>query len=177
MSVLKNLRTLSTMEYYKLAIFIRRDLTQIMLRDFGTRRNLRTIHHVIKDISDEDQKLIDGVFEKYGKATGRQFESEMPEWFITSEQKYISRHLWDLITYITEANSIYPLIPSEWDLRRQYQDKAISCCYGLYQELQYVQSIFPQDLIKLAPVLDNLEREVHLLKGWRQSDNKRRKTA
>jgi len=51
MSVLKNLRTLSTMEYYKLAIFIRRDLTQIMLRDFGTRRNLRTIHHVIKDIS------------------------------------------------------------------------------------------------------------------------------
>lgn len=84
MSVLKNLRTLSIMEYYKLAIFIRRDLTQIMLRDFGTRRNLRTIHHVIKDISDEDQKLIDGVFEKYGKATGRQFESEMPEWFITS---------------------------------------------------------------------------------------------
>ena len=35
MSVLKNLRTLSNMEYYKLAIFIRRDLTQIMLRDWG----------------------------------------------------------------------------------------------------------------------------------------------
>ena len=26
-------------------------------------------------------------------------------------------------------------------------------------------------------LLENLEREVHLLKGWRQSDNKRRKTA
>ena len=177
MSVLKNLRTLSNMEYYKLAIFIRRDLTQILLRDFCTKKNLRTIHHVIKEISDDDQKLIDGIFEKYGKTTNRQFESEMPEWFINAEQKYISRHLWDLITYITEANSIYPLIPSEWDLRRSYQDKAIGCCYGLYQELQYVQSIFPQDLNKLSPVLENIEREVNLLKGWRQSDNKRRKTA
>ncbi len=175
MSVLKNLRNLSGMEYYKCAIYIRRDLTQLLLRDFGTIKNLRSIQHTIKDISEEDQKLIDGIFEKYGKTT--KFQSELPEWFLTQEKKFISKELWNLICYITSANSIYPLYPAEWDIRRSFQDKAIGCCYGLYQELQYIQTVFPQNLNKLAPILESIERETHLLKGWRQSDNKRRNIA
>ncbi len=175
MSVLKNLRNLSGMEYYKTAIYIRRDLTMLLLRDFGTKRKIRNIRHTIPDLTEEEQKQIDGIFEKHGKTES--FHSEMPEWFLTQEKKFLSKELWNLIVYITEANSIYPLYPAEWDVRRELQDKAIGCCYGIYQELQYIQNIFPQDLNRLTPIFENLEKETHLLKGWRQSDNKRRKSA
>ena len=46
-SVLKNLRTLSSMEFYKNAIRMRNDLTDWLLRDFGTKRNKKNINRVI----------------------------------------------------------------------------------------------------------------------------------
>lgn len=40
MAVLKNLRNLSEMEFYKNAIGIRRDVTLWMLKEFGLKRNM-----------------------------------------------------------------------------------------------------------------------------------------
>ena len=76
---------------------------------------------------------------------------------------------------ITKANSIYAVMQSEWEERRRYQDEAIATCYWLYQELQYITSLFPTDLNRFIPLLEDIEKEVSLLKGWRQSDNKGRK--
>lgn len=55
MSVIKALRNLSTMEYYKNAIYIRKYLTQWMLCDFGEKKNLKNIKYVIKDITEEEK--------------------------------------------------------------------------------------------------------------------------
>lgn len=63
----------------------------------------------------------------------------------------------------------------EYALRRKYQDVAISECYALLQEVQYIVACFDVNINKLQPVLDKIETEVDLLKGWRQSDNKKRK--
>ena len=65
MSVIKNLRSLSTMEFYKNAITLRKDITNWMLRNFGIKRNARSIAQVIKNIDKEDQKVIDNIFAKY----------------------------------------------------------------------------------------------------------------
>ena len=173
MSVLKALRSLSTMEYYKNAVHIRRDITQWMLRDFGARKNPKNVALVIKDISDEDRATVDEIFEKYGRSTKKEFQYEYPDWFVDFERRHISDILHDMMTDITEANSIYPVFVFEFELRRTHQDNAIAACYRLYQELQYIQSLFPQDLNRFAPLLGDIEREVNLLKGWRQSDNKR----
>lgn len=175
-SVLKNLRTLSSMEFYKNAIRMRSDLTDWLLRDFGTKRNKKNINRVIKNIEQEDKDIIDSIFAKYGKNPNQEFQSEFPEWFIDYERTIVTTLLHDLVANITAANSIYAIYTFEFDLRREYQDKAIINCYQLYQELQYIVSIIDTDLNKLIPFLESIEKEIDLLKGWRQSDNKKRKS-
>nr|DAY83406.1 MAG TPA: hypothetical protein [Caudoviricetes sp.] len=46
MAVLNNLRNLSEMEFYKNAIKMRVNLTNWLLRDFGTKRNPRSVTKV-----------------------------------------------------------------------------------------------------------------------------------
>ena len=178
MAVLKNLRNLSSMEFYKNAIQIRKNLTVWLLRDFGTKRNSKSVNQVIKNIDETDQKIIDRIFEKYGKTSNHEYQSEYPEWFVTFEREIIVRILQELIENITRANTIYPsneFLHQEYGLRRTYQDKAIGNCYTLYQELQYITSCFGTDLNRFIPLLESIEKEIDLLKGWRQSDNSQRK--
>lgn len=178
MSVLKNLRSLSSMEFYKNAIELRKAITMWMVRDFGTRRNARSVASVIKNIDDADKHIIDEVFAKYGKTPNHEFQSEYPSWFVDFERNIIMKILQSLIYNITMANSIYPIddfLNDEYALRRKYQDVAISECYALLQEVQYIVACFDININKLQPVLDKIETEVDLLKGWRQSDNKKRK--
>lgn len=175
MSVLKNLRNLSSMEYYKNAIQIRKNISTWLLKDFGVKRNPRSVTQVIKNIESDDQAVIDEIFSKYGKHPQEQFESIYPEWFVEHERTIIIKLLQTMIENITRANSIYAVHECEFDLRRVYQDKAIGTCYVLYQELQYIVSMFNTDLNKFVRILDSIETEVDLLKGWRQSDNRKRK--
>lgn len=65
MSVLKNLRALSEMQFYKTAITIRKELTIWLLKDFGTRRNAKSVNQVIKNITPEEQAQIEKIFKKY----------------------------------------------------------------------------------------------------------------
>ncbi len=76
MAVLKNLRSLSNMQFYKTAIYIRKELTDWMLRDFGTTKNKKSVRQVIKDISPEDQKTIDDIFTKYGRSSNKKDQGE-----------------------------------------------------------------------------------------------------
>ncbi len=178
MSVLKNLRSLSTMEFYKNAIEMRKAITMWMIRDFGTRRNSRSITSVIKDIDDADKRVIDEIFTKYGRTPNHEFQSGYPSWFVEFERGIIMKILQSIIHNITLANSVYPtddFLNDEYVIRRKYQDVAISECYSLIQELQYIVACFETDINKFRPILDRVEKEVDLLKGWRQSDNKKRK--
>jgi hypothetical protein len=178
MAVLNNLRNLSEMEFYKNAIKMRVNLTNWLLRDFGTKRNPRSVTKVIKNIDEEDQNTIDEIFAKYGKSPKHEFQSEYPKWFVEYERKVIVELLQELVENITSANSIYPskdFLHEEYAERRRFQNKAICNCYTLYQELQYITACFGTDLNKFIPFLDSVEKEVDLLKGWRQSDNAKRK--
>lgn len=166
------------MEFYKNAIRMRTSLTTWLLRDFGTKRNARSVNQVIKNIESSDQVIIDEVFRKYNRTPNHEFQSEYPGWFVEYEREIIVGILQKLIENITSANSIYPtdaFLNTEYATRRTFQDKAICNCYTLYQELQYIASCFNTDLNKLIPFLETIEKEVDLLKGWRQSDNKKRK--
>lgn len=160
------------MQFYKNAIKLRKELTNWMLRDFGTTRNKKHISQAIKNIEEEDEKKIEEILQKYGKGTKLQYE--YPDWFVSYERETMTRLLQELVENITRANSIYVSKgnATEYELRRAYQDKAIGCCYVLYQELQYIASVFGTDLNFLIPILESIEKEVDLLKGWRQSDNK-----
>lgn len=175
MSVPANMRNLSTMEYYKAAVNIRQEITQWLMRDFGNKKNPRNIKQVIKDITDDDASTINKIFEKYGKSINKEFIYDYPQWFVEAERKIIIKILQQMVSSIVEANSIYPVISAEWDLRRCKQDEAIMEIHKLHYELQYIQKVFPQNLNYFIPLLESLDREEHLIKGWRQSDGKRRK--
>lgn len=126
MAVLKNLRNLSNMQFYKTAIYIRQELTDWMLRDFGTTKNKKSVKQVIKDISPEDQQVIDEIFMKYGKSPNKVYQGEYPQWFMDHEREVILKILQELVENITRANTLYVSKGNrtEYELRRAYQDKA-----------------------------------------------------
>ena len=175
MSILKNFRNLSNMQFYKTAAFIRKDLTEWMMRDFGTTRNKKSVKQVIKDIAPEDQKTIDEIFIKYGRSPNKEYQGEYPEWFMDHERDVILRILQELMENIIRANSIYVSKGNrtEYELRRAYQDKAIGCCFALFQELQFMKSVFNTDSNRFETILESIDKEVDLLRGWRQSNNDR----
>jgi hypothetical protein len=152
MGVLKNKRGLSKLEFYHNARKLRRDITNLLLRDFGVRDKVRNI------------KTADGgpltVIEGY------------PDWLIEKFRDSIMNILRSLMMNITAGNTIYPVSEAEMALRRQYQTAAIVNCEQLLQEMHYCEDVLPVHVSKFLPYADAVEFEITLLKGWRKSNGK-----
>lgn len=175
MSVPSGLKDLSKMEFYKNAVRIRRLIDLWLIREFGLKKNPRSIRQVAKGISKEDQKVIDSIYEKYGVNPNKSYTSEYPEWYLDDEKKLIKGYTNRLIHYLVQANKLHPQYEFEWQQRRQAQNEAIGTVQNIYVELDHIKSIFDVSLRFTEDLLDALDREEDLIKGWRQSDNKRRK--
>jgi hypothetical protein len=156
MSVLKNKRGLSRMEFYHTARELREDITNMLLRDFGIRDKTRKIK------TEENMEVT--IIEEY------------PAWIITSFRENILGILRSMIMNITAGNTIYPISDDEARLRRRYQDGAIVNCEQLLQEMQFCADILPVKLHKFLPYVEKIEFEIQLLKGWRKSTNRINKT-
>lgn len=167
MGVLACDRELSDCEFYVKAIELRTSVTRWLLKDFNTKRNVRSVRQVIKDISPDDQKTVDDVFRAYGVNPRKGFQSEFPSWFVNFERKRICDVMADMIQYITEAYFLKPRYWFECGMMRGWQDMAIGCCFRLLQELQYVIDCFSIDINKMKDMLDLVDLEIKLLKRWR----------
>ena len=176
MSVLKNLQDLSDLEFYKCAEKLQDDITDFCLRDFGLKKSPRSVKQVIKNIDEKDQEEINAIFAKYGRTPNQQFRSEYPEWFLKSRKLKLIKYTDTLIGCIIEENLIYAVSLAECDQRRELQNNAIGVCGNLYRELQYLKRHLPINLNWITGTLAMIKREEVLLKGWRRSDNKTRKT-
>ena len=152
MSVLKNKRGLSKLEFYHNARRLRREITNLLLRDFGVRDRVRKV------------KIADGV--------EASIIEEYPDWLLEEFRRSIMNILRSLIMNITAGNTIYPTNENEVILRRQYQTAAIVNCEQLLQEMHYCEDILPVAVSKFLPFVDAIEFEITLLKGWRKSNNK-----
>ena len=150
MSVLKNRRGLSKLEFYHNARRMRKELTALTLRDFG-------IHSRGK---------------KFKEDTG----SQQPEGYYDELLEEFSRNirhlLRNLMWNITSANTIYPVNAREIEERRIYQDRAIVACEQLHQEILYCEDVIPVKVSMFMPYIERIEFEIKLLKGWRKSNNK-----
>jgi hypothetical protein len=152
MSVLKNKRGLSKLEFYHNARKLREDITNMLLRDFGVRDKVRKVK------MEGDLEVT--VIEQY------------PDWLIVKFRESMMDILRNLVMNITAGNTIYPLTAAELQIRRQYQTAAIINCEQLLQEMQYCADILPVRLEKFLPYVDAIEFEIQLLKGWRKANNK-----
>ena len=173
MSVPKSKRKESQFEVIKHFYRVRKDITDILLRDFGytQKKSKKKLEKMFggkqyEDLSD-DQKI------NYNKTKERCFGFE--EWFIGYQRDVIMDCIRKSTEYIFVANSIYPSIQEELIERRIYQDKAIGQCYRMLQEFQYTIETLPVDIQKYIKITDDINKEISLLKGWRKSDNKFKK--
>ena len=77
-----------------------------------------------------------------------------------------------LTAHIRAANSINPMSMYEYHQRRSYQNAAIANCEQIKMELQKVVEVFNVDINLFCPHINAVNREIGLIKKWRQSDNK-----
>jgi len=150
LSVLKNKRGLSKLEFYHNARKMRKEITKLVLRDFG-------IH-------------------SRGKAFKEATNSQQPEGYydelIEEFSRSIRQLLRNLILNITAGNTIYPTNHDELILRRRYQTGAIINCEQLLQEILYLEDVIPVKASMFIPYIEQIQFEIKLLKGWRKSNNK-----
>lgn len=151
MSVVKNKRNLSRLEFYSVARQLREDITRFLLRDFGIRNK------IYKEVLEDNTELT--TIEGY------------PEWIVDYLRKSIIVTVNQLMDNIVAANSIYPINMREVEERRILQDRAIMNCEQLLQKLTYCADVLPVSLLKFEPYAVTIDKEIALLKGWRKSTN------
>lgn len=171
MSVLKNKRKTSRLEFLHNAYILQRNLVQLLLRDFGTKQKIRSTNFYVQinRMSREDKEKFLEITDRNGITT---LIDEYPEWLVSDMRNRILYEVRLLIRNIIQANSIYPTMMSEWIDRRRYQTMAIGNCEQLLQEMQFVISVVDVDVNKYLPYVDIIEKEVALLRAWRKSDNR-----
>lgn len=170
MSVLKAKRKASQFEVFHQLKKMRKEVTDLLLRDFGynldkaTRNVEKTFGgRPYEELSPDEKVRYEKLMEK---------NIAFAEWFIADERKVIVDCLRTITEEVYVANSIYPVYWDELVERRIHQDRAVGQCYRLTQELQYAIETLPVDVNKYLRFAEMIQTEINLLKGWRKSDNK-----
>lgn len=154
MSVVKSKRRLSNFEVIHHIDVLGRDLTQLMIRNFGVdpfytaRRN----YAVGKD----------------------RFENVHKYRFIVAEAKrQINKDISSLTYHAKTAYKIWPRSKSELESRRNLQNLALGDCEHIRSELQRVCDVFCVSLSNFRIPIGSLNYEVKLLSGWQKTDRER----
>lgn len=164
------------MEFYHNALNLRKYITFRLLKDFGIKSKVRehTFFFSSDKLSDPDRVKLTELLKLCDHSIDL---DQYPQWFISRERDYISDLCRHMIADITAANTIYITNMEEANQRRAYQNAAIAAVECLIQEITFVMDIIPTvNAGQLAPLVEMSEREIALLKGWRKSDNKVRKS-
>lgn len=170
MSVLKAKRKASQFEVFHQLKKMRKEVTDLLLRDFGYNLDKATKNvektfggRPYEELSPDEKVRYEKLMEK---------NIAFAEWFIADERKVIVDCLRTITEEVYVANSIYPVYWDELVERRIHQDRAVGQCYRLTQELQYAIETLPVDVNKYLRFAEMIQTEINLLKGWRKSDNK-----
>lgn len=171
MGVPKGKRKESKFEAQHHFIRLRSEVTTLMLLDFGfsEEKYLKTIERY-REIHKAAQNA-DEVVARYKK----KYDS-FNKWFIDKECDVVLKILQKIDSEFTAGNSIYPSeTPAkimEFCERRKHVDEAIAQCYVLKQELNYIIRTLPVDLNKYERFSIEIDKQIALYKGVRQSDNR-----
>ena len=172
MSVPVGIRTVSKVEFLHLAKKLKRDITFLLIRDFGVKsisRNLKSFAHSAK-MNEADRTAFYELCNKYHIDV----EAEWPVWLMDEYRNNVLQLLRLLKENIVTANTIYPTEPDfeYWhNLRRKHQKLAQANCYQLLDTFQDICEILPVDKEKLMPYVGMLEHELNAIKNWQKRTN------
>lgn len=154
MSVLSADRKESKFEAVTFSIELHDLLINLMQRSFG-----------IKNLDDVVRKRY-----AYGKDKTEDFAKY--RYLMVNSKSRIDQLAALLTNNLRAANSIYPTSISEYEQRRGYQNIAIANCEQLINELQRIVEVFEVDINIYGKYINAIDREIGLIKKWRQRDNK-----
>ena len=169
MSVLKSKRKASQFEVFHHLYKMRKEITELLLRDFGYSFE-KAAKRLDRKFGRPYEQLSEAERERYDRTKVR-WEA-FDDWFIYDQRQTIVDCLRDITREVYIANSIYPTCMEELVERRLHQDKAVGLCYDLTQELQYAIETLPVDVNIYLRFGEMIQTEINLIKGWRKADNK-----
>ncbi len=154
MSVLVSERRESKFEAITYSIVLHDMLIDLMQRSFG----IKDLDHFVR------------VRYAYGKDDKEDFAKY--RYLMQNFKNRIDQLAALLTSNIRAANSIHPTSLHEYEQRRDYQNRALVNCEQLIHELQRVVEIFEVDINIYDGYVKAIDREIGLIKKWRQRDNK-----
>jgi len=106
----------------------------------------------------------------YGKDDTEDFQKYY--YLLATHKKNIDQLATAMTNNIRGANSLHPTTLHECDVRRDYQNAAIINCEQIKKDLMKAVETFNVDLNAYKPYIQAIDREIGLIKKWRQKDNK-----
>ena len=171
MGVPKSKRKESRFEAQHHYFRLRSEVTTLMLLDFGFSKEKYEASIERYRENHKSAENVEEVVERYKKKC-----ESFNKWFIDKECDAVLDILRKIESEFTAGNSIYPSeTPAkmlEFCERRKHVDEAIAQCYVLKQELQYIIRTLPVDLNKYERFATEIDKQIALYKGVRQSDNR-----
>lgn len=154
MSVLVSKRTESKFEAITHSVELHDMLIELIQRNFG-----------VKDI----EKFVRN---RFAYCTSEDDEYAKHRYLMHNFKTRVDQLASQLTNNVRAANSLYPTSMAEYERRREYQNNAIVNCEQLIKELQRVVEIFDVDINLYGRYVKVIDREIDLIKKWRQRDNK-----
>lgn len=150
---------------------LRDEVTKLCVNDFGFKLEKAQERRNHFYNSHKDLENIDEVMARYDKKL-----DSFDKWFIDEECRAILNLMREITKEFTLGNSIYPNNGIsklfEYLERRKHMTCAIGLCWQLKQEIQYVLRILPVDFNKYKKFAELIDKEIALIKGVRQADNR-----
>jgi len=171
MSIPKSHRHQSKLEYFHNAMKLKKEMTLLLLRDFGVKSKSYNVSLLEKSykMEEDDKESFSNLLEKYGIVSN--ITLDFPEWYLSKVRDNIYDILNRMINNIIKAESIHPINIAECNEKRLCQDRAISYCFVLLNEFQSLLEILPINATKLRPYIEMINKEITLLRSWRKDTN------
>lgn len=154
MSVRVGDRSLSKIEVLYQALKLHEEVTKLSFRAFGIRSRNSPLRRKYEQLLNyEDSAYINK--------------------FILDKRDTVEFYSNQIVDLLNAANSIYPTFKAEYELRLNYQNKALSACEMLSKELNNIVQLFDADINCFKTVVQLLDNEKHLIREWRKYDRQR----
>ena len=176
MSVRVKDRNESKVEFLSNFHNLRKHIETLLMRDFGIKKRKYdlALMEEIYEMDEQTKKDYEALMLKIGATSS--IIDKYPAWLIDNWRSSILSILDNLGVQIELANSIYITNESEFSERRLAWDKAIGFCNALKDKLQDVVYCVQTDVTLgcYSEIVEEIKREINLLKGVRKSDNNKK---
>ena len=164
-------QTASKLDAFAEAVKLRHIITQMILRDFGLKRDKFTalISKNTRDKYPELKPLIQRIDNYQNEVEKARILKEYDDHFVNYIRDNLFRYSSDLIAHIAAANEIQCKTADEFRKRILIEDDAIGDIAKIRQEVLFIEEFFNIDLSRYMEYSEQLELTKKYLYKWKKS--------